>query len=135
MQLVQSLIKEGGVDSHCFAVFAVPGGLGDAEAVRVRSFVPEGQEGCGASLLVMLQEEGGAVYYAQAGRSLADAEWQTSTVWLDSFQLGGWATDADGRLDVSKVSRVLFGWGGYFGKDDERVCFGLGDIELLSLGE
>ena len=68
---------------------------------------------------------------ASAGRALSEPGWQESVIWLESFSLAGWSKDTNSRLDLDAISAISVGWGGYFGKDDERVRFVLAPVELI----
>jgi len=131
--LIDATIRKGGIDSHCFANAQLPAGtdLRGYEALRIRTYVPEGQGSCGTSLLAMLHEKGGAVYIASVGRALSEPGWQESLIWLESFDLAGWTKDDNNRLDLDEISAISVGWGGYFGKDDEQVRFALAPVELV----
>lgn len=133
--LIDATIQKGGIDSYCFASAQLPGqaDLRGFEALRLRTFVPADQSGCGTSLLVLLHERGGGVYIAPAGRPLSEAGWHESLIWLESFDLAGWSKDGNGRLDLDEVSAISVGWGGYLGRDHERVRFAVAPAELVRL--
>ena len=50
---------------------------------------------------------------------------------LNRFKLAGWSQDADGVLDLKKVSEIRIGWGGYLGAEGEKVQF---SVALPQLG-
>ena len=130
---LDATIDQGGIDSFCFANRKTPGlDLSDVAGWRLRTYVPEGQS-ASTPILVMLHEEGGGVFFSAATRDLATPGWKESTVWLDSFTLGPWSEDGNGRLDPAKVTSISVGWGGYFGRDAERVEFAFREPELLLL--
>ncbi len=131
--LIDATIQQGRTDSHCIASARLPAGtdLRGLDAVRVCTYVPEGQGACGAALLVLLHERGGAVYLAPAGRTLSEPGWQESLVWFEGFSLAGWAKDNNGRLDLDQIGAISVGWGGYSGKSNERVRFALAPVELV----
>ena len=48
---------------------------------------------------------------------------ERSFIPLSRFQLAGWSKDADGVLDLKRVSDIRIGWGGYLGTEGETVQF------------
>lgn len=130
---VEAVITIGNVDSWCFPElwFEKPIDLSAFAGLKIWTFVPEGQEGCGAGLLVILHEESGADYIADAHRPLSVGGWKASTLWFDSFQLAGWTKDTNNRLDLDTIRSIRIGWGGYYGRKDERVTFAIKGLELM----
>ena len=112
------------VDTHLFVQFRYtkPLDLGDADCLAIETWVPDGQATPG-QLLVILHEEGGGDFLAEAGRSLAAPGRERSFIPLSRFQLAGWSRDSDGVLDLRRVSEIRIGWGGYFGTEGEQVQF------------
>ena len=112
------------VDTHLFIQFRYtpPLDLGDADCVAIDTWVPDGQK-TPNHLLVILHEEGGGDFIADVGRSLAASGRERSFIPLSRFQLAGWSKDADGVLDLKRVSDIRIGWGGYFGTEGETVQF------------
>jgi hypothetical protein len=96
--------------------------------LRVTTKVPEGQA-TPAQLLVILREKGGADYLCSSGRWLNDPGEETTALPFSAFRLAGWSEDADGRLNLSEVTEVRVGWGGYYGRESERVEFRLTALE------
>jgi hypothetical protein len=130
-----AMLTKGGADAHLFLNFhhEPPLDLSGADCLVFDSAVPEGQQ-TRTALLVILHEEGGGDFLASTGRSLASAGTQRSVVPLDRFTLAGWAKDADGVLDLKRVSDVRIGWGGYLGDRDESVVFRVGTPQLGRIG-
>ncbi|MBI5383233.1 MAG: hypothetical protein HZA90_00955 [Verrucomicrobia bacterium] len=114
------------VDTFLFTLFrpAQPLDLTDADCLVVETHVPAGQR-TPNEILVILHEEGGGDYIAHTGRSLGAPGRERSFVPLSRFELAGWSSskDADGRLDVKRVADIRVGWGGYLGKEGEKVEF------------
>jgi hypothetical protein len=112
------------VDTYLFTQFryAPPLDLGDADCVAIDTWVPDGQK-TSNHLLVILHEEGGGDFIAEAGRSLAAPGRERSFIPLNRFQLAGWSKDEDGILNSQRVSDIRIGWGGYFGTEGETVQF------------
>lgn len=120
-------ILKGQVDTFQFLEFPVtPGaGLSGAAGVAIETWVPDGQ-GASSQLLVILHEEGGGDFVGTTGRSLGQAGRARSFLPTTSFKLAGWSRDADGRLDLSHVTAIRIGWGGYLGREGETVAFRTG---------
>jgi hypothetical protein len=112
------------VDTYLFLRFQYPKllNLSDADCLAVETRVPNGRS-TPSQLLVILQEEGGGDFIADTGRSLAAPGSERSFVAMSRFQPAGWSTDADGVLDLRRVSEIRIGWGGYFGAKGEKVQF------------
>lgn len=72
---------------------------------------------------MILHEEGGGDFIAETGRSLAAPGRERTFVTLSRFQLAGWSKDADGIMDLKRVSDIRIGWGGYFGVEHEKIQF------------
>ncbi|HSA01544.1 MAG TPA: hypothetical protein P5055_12485, partial [Candidatus Paceibacterota bacterium] len=51
--------------------------------------------------------------------------WEFSQIAFHRFQLAGWSTDDNARLDLDQVSEIRVGWGGYLGQEGESVTFEL----------
>jgi hypothetical protein len=119
-----AVLTKGGVDTHLFLQFHYPQplDLSDADCLAVETWVPDGQA-TPNQLLVILHEEGGGDFLAETGRSLAAAGGERNFVAWSRFQLAGWSKDADGVLDLKRVSDIRIGWGGYFGAEGEKVQF------------
>ncbi|MEW6357319.1 MAG: glycosyl hydrolase [Planctomycetota bacterium] len=131
----ESTIKEGERDCWSFprAAFDLPIDLSRFAGLSFRSFAPEGQQDCGAELLVSMVDADGANYLARTGRGLSASGWQTSTVWFDAFHPLGRAPDPNGRLDLDKIQSISIGWGGYHGRTGERIVYTISDIRFVSV--
>jgi hypothetical protein len=90
--------------------------------VIIDSWIPDGQW-TGSKLLVILHEAGGGDFLADTGRRLDSPGHVRSYVPLSQFQAAAWSQDADGTLDRTRISDLSVGWGGYLGKEGERVQF------------
>jgi hypothetical protein len=117
-------LSKGGVDTFFFARWIYPQGLdlSRSDFLVLDTWVPSGQT-AGAQLLVMLREKNGGDFLAQTGRALSRPGVTRTVVALRDLQLAGWSKDADGEVDLTQVDEVRVGWGGYFGKEGERVEF------------
>jgi len=119
-----AVLTKAKVDTHLFLQFHYrePLDLSDADCLTMETWVPEGQS-MPSQLLVILHEEGGGDFLAETGRSLAAPARECTFVALSRFQLAGWSKDADGVLDLKRVSDIRIGWGGYYGAEHEKVQF------------
>jgi hypothetical protein len=117
-------LTKGKVDTWLFAGFhyAQPLDLSDADCLALETWVPAGQS-TPNQLLLILREEGGGDFLAETGRSLAEPGRERSFIPLSRLQLAGWSQDADGVLDLKRVSEIRVGWGGYLGAEGELVRF------------
>ena len=119
-----AVLTKGKVDTHLFLQFhySQQPDLSDADCLAIETWVPEGQS-TPSQLLVILREEGGGDFIAETGRSLTAPGRERTFIALSRFQLAGWSKDTDGVLDLKHVGDILIGWGGYFGKEYEKIQF------------
>jgi hypothetical protein len=123
---VTGTITKDQVDTFLFVRFLYDHALGlmDGDALVVATSVPEGQH-APAQLLVILHEKDGADYLAMTGRLLGAPGHDRTFIPLDRFQLAGWSSDANAHLDLSNITEIRIGWGGYYGKIGENLQFTL----------
>jgi hypothetical protein len=91
---------------------------------------PGGESGC--EIHVQLIEEGGGVWIIPGVRSCAQAGWRRGIIALHTAQPTLWGPDPDGRLDLSKVRRLMVGWGGYTGRPGEEITFWIGEVAAVN---
>jgi hypothetical protein len=117
-------LTRGQVDTFLFLRFQASGlgELDNAAAFILDTWVPEGQR-AQTQILVILHEEGGADYLASSSCLLNVPGHQAAYLSANQFHLAGWAKDDNGRLDLGRVSEIRVGWGGYLGRNGERVEF------------
>jgi len=122
-QVTGSLTK-GAVDVFLFTRFIYdrPLDLQGARNLLLETWVPAGQR-TPVELLIILHEKEGPEYLATTGRWLSAAGYDLSCIPLSRFQLAGWSRDEKGQLDLTRVSEVRVGWGGYLGAEGERIQF------------
>jgi lysophospholipase L1-like esterase len=134
MWRITGTLTKSQVDTYLFArlIYKEPLDLRGVDALVFDTTVPEGQRMPG-QLLVILHENGGADYLANTGRVLGSPG--TEQCWLSpqNFQLAGWSSDANGHLDLSEITEIRIGWGGYLGEAGETVEFTLSPVELATL--
>ena len=121
---IQGTITKSGVDTFLFAQFLYPQPLDlqGTEFLVLDSWVPPGQR-TPNQLLVILREKEGAEYLANTGRQLGVPGHNRSWLPLSIFHLAGWSHDQKGHLDLSAITEVRVGWGGYIGTEGEKVEF------------
>jgi hypothetical protein len=90
----------------------------------LESWVPDGQH-APTQLLVILQEKEGGDFLANTARSLGTPGHERTILPLGLLQLARWSKDADGLLDLSRVSQIRVGWGGYCGSAGQEIEFRL----------
>jgi hypothetical protein len=115
-------LTKSDTDTFLFFSFRYTDGLdlsGDTCLV-VDTTVPEGQA-TPTRLLIILVEKDGGQYLVDTGRSLAAPGMVRSYVPFSALAPAGWVQDPDGRLDLSQIAAINIGWGGYLGKEGEKV--------------
>lgn len=112
-------LTKGQVDTHLFASFnyAQPLDLTRAEGLSFDTSVPEGQRTT-AELLVFINTAGGDRYLAHTGRFLNESGPARAYALFSQFRPFG---QTKGALDLSKITAIQVGWGGYFGREGERI--------------
>lgn len=129
-------LTKSNVDTFLFATFQYPDGINmsDADCLVLDSWVPEGQT-TPTDLLVILTDADGGQYLASTGRRMGATGRQEAFLPISAFELAGWAKDPNGRMDLACITAMSIGWGGYFGKEGERVQFTLATPKVGVLGE
>jgi hypothetical protein len=119
-----AVLTRAQVDTYLFLLLRYPQPLDlrDTDCLALETWVPDGQA-TPSQLLVILHEEGGGDFLAETGRSLAAPGRERNFIAWSRFQLAGWSKDADGVLDLKRVSDIRIGWGGYLGAEGEKVQF------------
>ena len=69
-----------------------------------KASLPEGIDG----LLVLLSEQGGGQYYP-ARLPAASETWTTADIPFSAFKHASWTKDANGRLDLDLINRIVVG--------------------------
>ena len=121
---LRGTLTRGQVDTFLFAQlhYNPPLDLAGKDGLSLTTRVPEGQS-TPNQLLVILHEQGGGDFLAETGRSLGAPGWEQTFIPLERFQLAGWSKDSDGVLDPHRIEDIRIGWGGYLGREGERVAF------------
>ncbi len=123
---MRGTLTKSDVDTFLFATFSYPGGLdlSDADCLRIESWVPAGQQ-TPADLLVIVRDRDGGDYLASTDRRLGASGRSEVFVPLSRLAPAGWSEDPDGKLNTADIGGISVGWGGYFGREGERVQFSL----------
>jgi hypothetical protein len=131
---ITGTITKSEVDTYLFTrfIYKAPLDLRQIDALVLDTVVPEGQRMPG-QLLVILHEKGGADYLANSGRILGSPG--IDQCWLSpaNFQLAGWSTDTNARLDLAEITEIRVGWGGYLGEEAETVEFTISPPTIATL--
>jgi hypothetical protein len=120
-------LTKGNTDTFLFLMFEYPKpvSLAGADAVAFDLWTPDGQT-TPTRFIAMLHDEDGRQYMASTARGLSGAGSGRVFVPLAVFGPAPWAKGPDGRLDLTKIKRVVIGWGGYLGREGEVVEFSTG---------
>ena len=123
---IKGTLTKGGVDTFLFAQFLYPQTLDlhGADFLVLDIWVPQAQR-TPNQLLVILHEKEGAEYLANTGRLLGVPGYSRTWLPLSLFRLAGWSHDQNGHLDLSDITELRVGWGGYLGAEGEQVEFSL----------
>lgn len=130
--LIEARIKGAG-DAWVFPIFNLPAeiDLSKYKGLEIWSYVEAGKER-NTQLQVQLIEEDGGTYILLPARSLRESGWRRDVLLLDFAQPTPWGPDPDGKLDLSKVRRIMIGWGGYSGRIGERLDFRIGKLSAIN---
>lgn len=113
-------LTKGQVDTHLFMSFsyAEPLNLSDAEGLSIDSSVPAGQTTPAEQLVFMHTKDGGD-YIAGTGRYLSAPGEARGYAMFSQFKPFG---KTDKPLDLTQVTSIRIGWGGYFGSEGEKIA-------------
>lgn len=127
-------ITKSQTDTFLFLVYRYsrPLDLAEADGLAIHASIPQGQT-TPSNLLVIVHEKDGGDFVANTGRTLAQAGPSQLIVPWSRFELAGWSKDSDGRLDTSRIERISIGWGGYYGKEGEKVEFSVEPPEAVRI--
>jgi hypothetical protein len=121
---VAGQLTKSQVDTFLFVTFVFPEpiDLGDTDCLVLDTWVPEGQSTM-SQMLAIVREEHGGDFIASSSRWLGNPGHQRVFVPVNQLVMAGWSKDADGLLDLRRVTEIRVGWGGYYGKHGERIEF------------
>ncbi len=130
---VTARLTKGEVDTYLFTRFTYAEALNlqHDDSLVLDTSVPETQR-TPAQLLVILHQRNGADYFASTGRLLGAPGLSQVYVPLNRFQLAGWSSDPSGHLDLSTITEIRVGWGGYYGTEGEKVQFTLAGLRAAA---
>ncbi len=112
-------LTKGQVDTFLFMGFNYeqPLALDESVGLMIDSSVPEGQH-TPAELLVFIHTKDGSDYIAGTGRYLNTPGQIRAYAMFSQFKPFG---QAKGALELTKVTSIRVGWGGYFGTEGEKI--------------
>ena len=124
-------LTRGQVDTHLFVSFpyAQPLDLSGYEGLVLDTDVPAGQR-TSAELLVFMQTADGGTYLGRTGRFLNVAGTARAYALFGQFAAFG---NTQKALDLTQVTAIRIGWGGYFGSEGETVDLTVHPPQALSL--
>ncbi len=125
-------LKKGQVDVFLFMAFkyAEPLDLRNSIGLMLDSFVPTGQK-TPAELLVFICTKDGGEYITGIGRYLNVPGPSRAYALFNQFKPFG---KTSGSMDLSKVTSIRVGWGGYMGVEGEKIVLTVKPPQLFSCG-
>jgi len=116
-------LTKGQVDTHLFMGFNYeqPLALAGSEGLMIESSVPVGQR-TPAEMLVFIHTKDGGDYLASTGRYLNVPGLVRAYAMFNQFRPFGGTKTTKGPLDLSQVTAIRVGWGGYFGAEGEKIA-------------
>ena len=117
-------LSKSDVDTFLFLTFGWPQDM-DLSSSQYLVFdleVPAGQE-CDQRLLAILRDGRGVEYFCDTQISLDVAGNVQAYLPIKGFIRAGWSHNAEGTIDLSKIREIRMGWGGYKGKEGEKIAF------------
>ncbi|HPO37319.1 MAG TPA: glycosyl hydrolase [Kiritimatiellia bacterium] len=123
-------LTRGQVDTHLFVSFPYtqPLDLSGYEGLVLDTAVPAGQR-TAAELLVFIQTADGGTYLGRTGRFLNVAGAARAYALFGQFAAFG---NTQKALDLTQVTAIRIGWGGYFGSEGETVDLTVHPPQALS---
>lgn len=122
----KAVLTRSQVDTFLFVRFPYSSNLdlSGTTWLELDTWVPAAQATAN-ELLVVLCQKNGAEYLANTSRLLSAPGHEKICLPYSQFKLAGWSTDPGGRLDLSSITEIRVGWGGYYGSEGEKVEFTL----------
>jgi hypothetical protein len=120
-------LTKNNVDTWLFLIFPVNSSetLDKDTTILFKVSVPQNQN-VKNQILIIVKEKGGGDFIGETGVYLNESGEKIVRVPLINLQLAGWAKDDDGVLNPKKIEEIRIGWGGYLGREGERVVFTTG---------
>lgn len=124
-------LRKSGVDTFLFVrlPFAQPVNASAADFVVVEMEVPAGQTVAASAFLFAVEADGGE-FLAPLGFGLDEPGLHRAWVPWARLQPTAWSRAGDGVLDRSRLVELRIGWGGYVGREGERLEFTLAPPRL-----
>lgn len=122
--LSSGTLTKGNVDTFLFTAFTYPQpvDLSDVAGLYLRVSVPEGQK-TPTNLLVFIEDADGTRYLGDTGRAMSLAGMRPSFVGINQFRPFSAAPGKVPGLDLTRITSISVGWGGYFGTEGEKVSY------------
>lgn len=117
-------LTKSNTDTFLFVTLPYPGGLdlSRSDCIALDVWTPEGQTAA-TQLLVMAVDRAGHIHYAPTSCSLSAPGHRRLYLARARFAQAPWAAGQSGPLDWSAIVAINVGWGGYYGKEGEKVEF------------
>jgi hypothetical protein len=120
----EAVLTKGEVDTFLFLGFdfASPADVSGAEYVLVETEALPPQS-APAKLYVILVDREGREFFVRTGYGLDQSGPHQCYLPLNGFERAMWKTTPDGDFNWSAVTSIRVGWGGYYGREGERLAF------------
>ena len=120
----EATITKSGVDIFLFLgfAFASPADLSGAEYALVEAEALPPQSAA-AKLYMILVDRDGREFFKLMGRELNQPNPFRCYLPLRSFERAMWKPTPEGEFNWRAVTSIRVGWGGYYGKEREKVAF------------
>ena len=120
----EAVLTKGEVDTFLFLGFdfASPADVSGAEYVLVETEALPPQS-VPAKLYVILVDREGREFFVRTGYGLDQSGPHQCYLPLKGFERAMWETTPEGNFNWSAVASIRVGWGGYYGREGERLAF------------
>lgn len=127
---IKGKLTKSDVDCYLFVSFLPlsPMDLREAKFLRFPIVVPKKQKSS-TNILVVVSDKNGTEYIADTGVILTDYGTREVFVPLYSFQPVPWKETR--AIDWEHITAISIGWGGYYGKEGEEICFTTSSPQLV----
>ena len=84
---------------------------------------------------VILHDKNGVEYIASTDRALSTPGRAQCFVPKSRFERAGWSQGMETPFDLSSITCIRVGWGGYIGVEGEEVAFALAPLEAAGASD
>lgn len=128
-------LTKSDTDTFLFATFRFgqPQDMTRALGLELLLWGP-GNQASPASCHVMVHDSAGHTWTAPLHVGVTDLGSKRLLVPFDSLHPASWVKQPEGAFDFTQVTDAVVGWGGYYGKKDERIEFSTALPALFSIG-